>query len=241
MRSHFFYNEDYNIGVVPINKNASTSIIDYITYHNFYEIPPTSLPNLSAKFFYVLSNPIDRFVRGLTQTYLQGSGGRFPVLQLDAISHGLAQISNSELEKFMYVFLRRIPTHSSNIIQPEYKIPQAQMGFMEDNHTMLQSRYIKPLLESNIETVPISINAVEKFPLIIWNHDLLLNKSKDYTHINRHIIRMQNCVKKVLLENKNNGQLDRIWAWLQADIDLWNANISSKYMIDYHKDDKIDT
>ena len=238
MRSHFFYNQQYKLGVVAINKNASTSIIDYISHWNFEEIPVESLPDLDAKFYYVLSNPMDRFARGLVQIYLEG-GGRFPALQIDAVCHGLAQISDNELEKFMFGFLKKIPANALNISEIEYKIPPSQMGFMEDNHTMLQSRYIKPLLESNIKTVPISLNAVEKFPQILWNHPVPLHKSKDYTHINQHIIRMQNCVKKVLLQNRNNGQLDRIWAWLQADIELWNENINSKYMINHHRNENI--
>ena len=230
--NEFFYNKDFDLGFVCIHKNASSSILEYIQKHDFLEIANKQLHlHTTAKFYYILTNPIDRFAKGLVQIYLEDE----TCVQINAIYHALAQIDHNELEKFLLLFLKRIPANTLHNRQQQY----VNLGFREDKHTMLQTKFIQPLLDLNIQTIPVSIKHVSNFPSILWNDSYIIPKLNTNTMLNSQ--RLRKCVKKVLLENKNNGQLDRIWAWLQADINLWNDNINSKYMIDYHKDDKIDT
>lgn len=232
--NEFFYNKDFDLGFVCIHKNASSSILEYIQKHGFLEIANKQLHlHTTAKFYYILTNPIDRFAKGLVQIYFEHE----TCVQINAIYHALAQIDHNELEKFLLLFLKRIPANTSHNRQQQYVTLRKQLGFREDKHTMLQTKFIQPLLDLNIQTIPVSIKHVSDFPSILWNDSYIIPKLNTNTMPNSQ--RLRKCVKKVLLENKNNGQLDRIWAWLQADIDLWNANISSKYMIDHHNKENI--
>lgn len=232
--SIFFYNKDFDLGYVRIHKNASTSILDYISKNNFLESTVEQLhDHASAKFYYILTNPIDRFAKGLIQQYFE----RETCAQISAIYHALVHINDNDLEKFMFTFLKRIPANTSHNRQAEYITTRKQLGFREDRHTMLQSKFIQPLLDLNMQIIPVSIKHVSNFPSILWNDSYIIPRL--HQNLKSNSLRLRKCVKKVLLENKNNGQLDRIWAWLQADIDLWNDNIGSKYMIEHHNKENI--
>ena len=249
--SVYFYNHKFHVGFVLIAKNSSTSIEPYLLNAGFKPLPVEDLPSISEKekFFYILRNPIDRFCSGIVETYLSVNYDRNGNFGTSITQKALLSLSDYSAQEFCFNLLTRIPTHNSRNRKEQNNIPVNEgLGFREDMHTMLQSRYISWGINVGHDMIPISIHRSSDVPQILHDEininpkqSLLTSNVKHLNQSTDHKKRMNDNLKSILVANQNNAVFDHIWDYLNTDIALWNESIMRRYMQQHHRNDTIDT
>lgn len=251
--SHFFYNKTLDAGFVLIAKNASSSLEPYLRNSNFEQILSEDLLEVdkSSKWFYILRNPIERFCSGIVETYLAVNYDQNGNFGTSITQQALLSLSDYAAQEFCFNLLMRIPIHNSRNRMPEDNIPVNEgLGYRDDVHTMLQSDYIRYLVDLTMDITPISMPNASNIPQIL-NQKLRLAEqyqkhvlSHSVKHENQsidHKKRMNNNLKTIIMANKGTAVLDHIWDYLTPDIKLWNENINMRYMAEHHRLETIDT
>ena len=246
--SFYYHNSTCNVGFVLIAKNASSSIEPYLNVTNFNKVLIDDLPeiNKTDRFFYILRNPIDRFCSGVVETYL---GVSYDGFGTSTAHHAVMAMSDFAVQEFCFNLLTRIPVHNSKDRLPEGNIPVNEgLGYTEDVHTMLQSRFIEDLVKFNFDLTPISMYRSSDLPLILkselniaetFANRLLKATVQNYNISDGDKKRMNNNLKAILVANKEIAVFRHIWNYLEPDIELWNQNINRRYMQQYHMSEEL--
>jgi len=238
--SYFYYNHTKYVGFVLIAKNASSSIEPYLRSAGFKNLPEEDLSTIGErrKFFHILRNPIERFCSGIVETYLAVNENQYGAFGASPTQKALMALSDFAAQEFCFNLLARIPAHNSKDRKPEGNIPVNEgLGYREDMHTMLQSRYIQSVIDAGHDTVPISMYRSTELPQILHEqvevgpkHSFLTTPVRHLNQSVDHKKRMNENLQKILVANKENAVFSHIWGYLQPDIELWNSSLRFRYM-----------
>ncbi len=241
-----YFNKKYQIGVLNISKNGSTSLTPWLDANGFKPLHKlTGTLNTDTLVFHIMRNPIKRFASGIVEALFVKPNDRFETY---VVNNSILALSEPALEEFClqlicHLDFKRDP---GAILNPPDHTDHIFKYWKHEPHMRLQTDFIKGPVDIGCPVIPVSFEFVPNFGFVVYRSIDHKNKtsliSEPIPHLNKSDTgkrMMAEKIENILMRNWEMSIFDQFRQFLMPDIIYWNKSLNTEFMNKYNRDEHI--